>query len=279
MSCGSDDAERNDTVNREIEEHFSLTGKSAVITGAGSGIGQEAARVMALAGARIVAADISPDGLAETCEMIRENNGEISSHVVDVASKPQMEDLADKALAETGGVDIWVNNAGIAPIHSIMETDPELAQRTISVNMLGAYWGCMAGARVMSPRGGGSIINMSSSGGSMPLPNMPIYGMTKAALISLTWTAAAEFGPKGIRVNAIAPGLIETPAAQALYTDENGRIDPDLREKAFSAMAERAPLGRIGTTSDIAYALVYLASPASDFVTGQVLRVNGGILM
>lgn len=260
----------------EISAAFALDGKVAVITGGGSGIGREAARILSLAGARIVAADINPEGLEVTCQTIRSAGGTVSGHRLDVASRDKVEALADIALAETGRLDIWINCAAIAPLHTILETKPEEAQRTIAVNMLGTYWGCMAAARIMSKTGGGSIINISSAGGAKPVPNLAVYGMTKAAVNSLTWTAAAELGPMGIRVNAIAPGWIETPAMQVLYRDASGCVDPVLREKVHADMAASSPLGRIGRVSDIAYALVYLASTAGSFVTGQVLRVNGG---
>lgn len=260
----------------EIAGAFTLAGKVAVITGAGSGIGQEAARVIALAGASVVAADINADGLEATCRTIRSAGSEISSRQVDVASKEEMEALADAALAERGQLDIWVNCAGISPLHPFLETKQEIAERTVAVNMLGSYWGCMAAGRVMRERGGGAIINISSGGGAKPVPNLAIYGMTKAAVNSLTWTAAKELGPYGIRVNAVAPGWIDTPATSVRYRDASGDIDPMLRDKVFAYMAEQSPLGRIGTVSDIAFALLYLASQAGGFVTGQVLRVNGG---
>lgn len=255
---------------------FSLEGRVAVVTGAGSGIGHEAARILSLAGARIAAADIDPVGLATTCETIRAGEGQASAYVVDIGCKDGVEALADDVLMECGKLDIWINCAGISPLHSILDTDRETAERTVAVNMLGTYWGCMAAGRVMAGNGGGSIINISSAGGMKPVPNLAIYGMTKAAVNSLTWTAAAEFGPKGVRVNAVAPGWVETPAANALFRDETGEINPGLREQMLAQMAASAPLGRVGHVSDIAYALVYLASDAGSFVTGQVLRVNGG---
>ena len=260
----------------EIAAAFSLRDRVAVVTGAASGIGREAARVLAQAGARIVGADINAEDLAETGRIIAGEGGWFSGHHVDISDKAAVEALADDAVAEAGALDIWINCAAISPLHTILETDPEVAGRTIAINLQGTYWGCMAAGRVMGGRGGGTIINISSAGGAKPVPNLAIYGMTKAAVNSLTWTAAAEFGPLGIRVNAIAPGWIETPAVTALYRDEAGQIDKAKREMVFADMAASAPIGRVGHVSDIAYALVYLASPAGSFVTGQVLRVNGG---
>lgn len=264
------------SLHSELAAAFSLEGKVAVVTAAGSGIGQEIARVLALAGATVIATDIEADGLTRTCEMIDTAGGHVIGKTLDVASREAVEAMANLAVADTGRLDIWVNCAGISPIHSILETDQQVAERTVAVNSLGTYWGCMAAGRVMGSRGGGSIINISSAGGAKPVPNLAVYGMTKAAVNSLTWTAATEFGPMGIRVNAIAPGWIETPAMKVLFQDENGLFDPARRDGMHAEMAASSPLGRLGTVTDIAYALLYLASDAGSFVTGQVLRVNGG---
>jgi 3-oxoacyl-[acyl-carrier protein] reductase len=173
-------------------------------------------------------------------------------------------------------VDIWVNSAGINYGSTILETDAPQAERLFSINMLGTLWSCMAAGRIMKASGKGSIINISSAGGLKPLPNLSAYGMSKAAVNSLTWSAATEFGPYGIRVNAIAPGYIETPIMYYLYSDENGQIDPKRREEVLGEFSKFSPLGLMGQPSDVAYALLYLGSKASRFVTGQIFRVNGG---
>lgn len=260
----------------ELGKAFALDGKVAVITGAGSGIGREAARILALAGARIVAVDVDERGLSVTADKVRSAGGGITGRRVDVSVREDVEALADAVLADDGALDIWINCAAISPLHSILETKPEEAERTIAVNLLGTYWGCMAAARIMRGKGGGSIINISSAGGAKPVPNLAIYGMTKAAVNSLTWTAATEFGPFGIRVNAIAPGWIDTPAMSVMYRDASGAMDPVVRDRVLAEIAGKSVLGRIGHVTDIAYALLYLASNAGSFVTGQVLRVNGG---
>ncbi|MCJ2180857.1 SDR family NAD(P)-dependent oxidoreductase [Novosphingobium album (ex Hu et al. 2023)] len=258
----------------EVAQGFSLDGRVAVITGAGSGLGRETARLFALAGARVVLADIDEQGLAASAEALR--TGSALTRKVDVSSREELGALADWALHEAGGLDVWVNGAGISYLHSLLESDPARAEHTVAVNMMGAYWGCVSAARVMGGRGGGAIINISSGGGSKPLPGIGIYGMTKAAVNSLTWTSAAEFGPMGIRVNAVAPGWIETPMSRDLFRDETGRISEERKEAVRREMAAKSPLGRLGAPSDIAFALLYLASDASRFVTGQVLAVNGG---
>lgn len=264
------------TMEAELEQAFSLEGKVAVITGAGSGLGQEASRIFALAGARLVLADINEQGLAETVDLIGGEATPPLCRKVDVSQPQEMEALADHALEAAGGLDIWINGAGASYLHTLLETDPAKASRTVSINMMGPYWGCMAAGRVMRDHGGGSIVNISSGGGAKPLPGIGVYGMSKAAVNSLTWTSAAEFGPFGVRVNAVAPGWIETPMAQDLFRDETGEINPALRDRVRAQMANSSPLGILGRPSDIAFALLYLASDAGRFVTGQILAVNGG---
>lgn len=262
-------------LHEEVAAAFSLAGKVAVITGAGSGLGQEAARIFTLAGARVVLSDIDDDGLAVTAGRLRDAGGRPLTLHADVSRREDMEALADHAVTQAGALDIWLNCAGVSYLHTLLETDQKKAERVVSINMMGPYWGCVAAGRAMRERGG-SIVNVSSGGGAKPLPGIGIYGMTKAAVNSLTWTCAAEFGPLGIRVNAVAPGWIETPMSRDLFRDETGRINPELREKVRKEMAESSPLGILGRPSDIAFALLYLASDASRFVTGQVLAVNGG---
>jgi 3-oxoacyl-[acyl-carrier protein] reductase len=127
--------------------------------------------------------------------------------------------------------------------------------------------------------GGGAIVNISSGGGTGPSPGTAIYSMTKAAVHSLTWTAAAELGPANVRVNAIAPGWFETPMSRSMYLDEQGKPDPARREALMTSLTRRIPLGRIGEPSEIAHAALYLASDAGAFVTGQIISVNGGLSM
>ena len=262
--------------NDELAKTFTLAGRTAVITGAGSGLGQEAARIFALAGADLVLADIDEAGLAETGRLVAKAGGRFVTRRADVTQREDLDALADAAVAEWGRLDVWVNGAGISYIHSLVATEPEKADRTVAVNMMGPYWGTISAARIMAERGGGAIVNISSGGGAKPLPGIGIYGMTKAAVNSLTWTSAAELGPLGIRVNAVAPGWIETPMSRDLFRDESGTITEERKHQVREQMRQAAMLKILGQPSDIAHALLFLASDASRFVTGQVLAVNGG---
>lgn len=260
-------------MNDRLITAFGLEGAVAVVTGAGSGIGRETAKIFAEAGASVVLADIG-DGAEVTKSMIAP--GKSSVHKLDIAVREQVEALADSAVRTFGGLDIWFNAAGIGYQHALLDTDSEMAWRVVDVNFLGCFWGVASAARVMVGRGGGTIINVSSSGGQHPAPGVSIYGMTKAAVISLTWSSAAELGPRGIRVNAIAPGFIDTPMSSDMFRDAQGNILPEKREAVIGEMIRRSPIGLIGEPCDIGYAALYLASNASRYVTGQVLAVNGG---
>lgn len=248
---------------------FGLEGRLAVITGAGSGIGREAAMLFAAAGATVIVADVDEAGLAETAAAIGSAAHPILS---DLGAPAAAERLADAAEA-IGPIAIWANVAGVSATQPTLEATPEVYDRVTRINMDGAYWGCVAAARRMAPRGQGNIVNISSQAADQPMPDLSVYAMTKAALNMLTRSLALEHGPHGIRVNAVAPGFIATP-----MTMKPGLGDAVHEERA-ALFAQRSPLGIIGAPSDIAYAMLYLVSDASRFVTGQVLRVNGGASM
>ncbi len=258
---------------------FSLAGRVAVVTGAASGIGRQAALTFARAGADIVLADVNADGLAATVALIEPTGRRCIVQPTNVAERAQVEALADSAVEALGRVDVWANVAGIIRYFPILQSQEHDVRAILDVNLLGVYWGVAAAGRVMSASGGGSIVNIASAGGDMPAPTLSVYGMTKAAVMHLTKTAAAELGPVGVRVNAVAPGFVESPMTAIHFTDADGRVDPDARAKILESRASGSPLNQTGEASDIAYAMLYLACPASRFMTGQTLRPNGGVIM
>ena len=267
------------TPQTSIAQAFGLDGRTAVITGAASGIGRETARLFAQAGARTLISDLNEAGLVETAELIGSEGSQAIRAAADVSRRDEVEALADLAIQETGRVDVWVNVAGTIVNRPLLEAREEEVDRLLAVNLKGVYWGCAAAGRVMKDGGGGSIINMSSSGGETAVPGLSIYSMSKAAVNMLTRTVAKELGPFGIRANAIAPGWVDTPMGLHSFCDETGAIDPGKRDMGLRQRAQASPLGTTGTPRDIALAALYLASDASRFTTGQILRPNGGVSM
>jgi 3-oxoacyl-[acyl-carrier protein] reductase len=261
-----------------IAKAFSLAERVAVITGAGSGLGQEAARIFALAGARVVLADVDAAGLEATARTVREAGGVALIRPTDVADREAVEALADAAVGEFGRLDGWINCAGVTLWAGVLDATREAAERVVSINMMGVYWGCAAAGRVMKAQGrGGAIVNVSSTAGDSPVPALSVYGMTKAAVNQLTRVCAREFGGFGVRVNAVVPGWIDTPINTSMYRDGAGEIDLARREQVMAQMRALSPLGLTGDAADIGLALLYLASDASRFVTGELLRVSGGV--
>ena len=207
------------------------------------------------------------------------DGGEAVQQVVNVAHRAEVEALADLTIRERGRLDAWVNAAGITSAFSIIEAEEAEIDRLFAANLKGQYWGCSAAGRVMKPLGGGAIVNISSAAADNPKEMLSAYAISKAGVNMLTWVAAMEFGAFHCRVNAIAPGFIETPMVATVYQDSDGQIDPALREAFLRDRARATPLGLTGRPRDITLAALYLASDSSRFVTGQVLRANGGLVM
>jgi 3-oxoacyl-[acyl-carrier protein] reductase len=266
-------------MHREIENAFSLQGRCAVITGAASGIGRQAAITLAQAGAHVVLADVNAAGLEATAAAVTAFGGVASIRKVDVTDRDAVEALGDFALEVGGRLDVWANIAGVILAVPIVDATEAQLDRLLDVNLKGTYWGCAAAARRMTARGGGSIINISSAGADFPAPGLSIYAMTKSAVSMLTRTLAHEAGPFGVRANAIAPGFIDTPMIAYRYSTSEGGIDMAKKAAILADRAKGSVLGITGEPADIAYAILYLASDAARFVTGQVLRPNGGVAM
>jgi 3-oxoacyl-[acyl-carrier protein] reductase len=231
----------------------------------------------AQAGADVVIADVGEAGLEETAAMVAAVGRRAVVRRTDVAQRTEVDALATTAIDSFGRVDVWANVAGIIRYSPIVDTPEADVRAIVDVNLLGVYWGVAAAGRSMA--NGGAIINIASAGGDIPAPTLSVYGMTKAGVMHLTKTAAAELGGQGIRVNAIAPGFIETPMVAPYYTDEHGNVDEDARERTLAMRGSQSPLKATGVTTDITYCMLYLAADASRFVTGQTLRPNGGVVM
>lgn len=264
-------------LSEALQQQFSLKGRVAVITGAAGGIGRQAALTFTEAGADVVLADVGEAGLAETADLVGALGGNATVVPTDVGDRAQVNALAVAAIKAHGRLDVWANVAGIIRNAMIVDATPEDVEAVTRVNLWGTYWGIAAAGRAM--KNGGSIINVSSAGGEMPAPTLSIYAMTKAGVSHLTRCAAMEFGANHIRVNAIAPGFTDTPMVQRNWTDASGTVDDAARTALLEARAAQSPLGTTAEPEDQTWAMLYLASDASRFVTGQVLRPNGGVVM
>jgi len=245
-------------------QHASMDGKIAVVTGGGQGIGEATCLALAASGARVLAIDISAEGL----ERLAIENPGITPLVGDVSDEG-LPDRIGGMLQDLGGdVDILVNNAGIGhSTHALATSDAQM-QRYFDVNLMGAFrlsrWAC---GRMLARGAGGSIVNVSSVFGIVGAENQAGYAASKAAMNGLTVQMATDFGPSGIRVNCVAPGLIETP-----LTAERIRTQP-WRSKI---LVDQAPIRRVGRVEDVARAIRFLASDEAAYITGLVLPVDGG---
>ncbi|MGW1776388.1 SDR family NAD(P)-dependent oxidoreductase [Streptomyces sp. NPDC002104] len=247
---------------------YELTGRTALITGAASGIGRATAVLLAESGAAVHCADRDPQGLEETVELITKAGGRATAHPLDVTDRAAIK----AAIAQAGPLDITAAIAGIMHSSSVLETSDEDLDRILDINFKGVLRTCQEAARAMIAAGRpGSIITMASGAVDAAQPGLLCYSAAKAAVVQLTKTLATEAGPHGIRVNAVAPGWIRTPMT--------GRHSPEVQEQTEAMMTRMAPLRRVGEPEDIAQAVLYLASDASSFMTGQILRPNGGVSM
>ncbi len=265
-------------VNR-TQELFDLSGKVAVLTGVASGIGQATARLLASAGATIVGGDIDEKGAQATADEITADGGTALTIRTDVTRRSDIDALVDRAAADFGRVDIMGNIAGVPHNKMVAECTDEEFERILAINLKSVFYGCQAAVRHMIPQGSGNIVNISSGAIDTPAPTLACYGMTKAAVAMLTKTLATEVGRHGIRVNAIAPGMILTNFSRHNFTDAQGNVVPEKLEQYHKRAGAMAPLGRAGEAEDVARSFLYLVSDAAAFVTGQIERPNGGVSM
>jgi NAD(P)-dependent dehydrogenase (short-subunit alcohol dehydrogenase family) len=246
---------------------FDLTGKVAVVTGSSRGIGRAIAEELAAHGATVVISSRRQDACEEVADAIKATGGKATAIAASISDKEALKTLAERTLAELGRVDVLVCNAASNPYYGPMAgiTDDQF-RKILDNNVLSNHWLVQLIAPQMVERGDGSIIIVSSIGGLSSSTVIGAYNISKAADFQLARNLAAEFGPSGVRVNCIAPGLIRTDFAKALW--EN----PD----TLKAVTRHTPMRRIGEPREIAGAAVFLASPASTFMTGQAVIVDGG---
>lgn len=244
-----------------------LEGKVALVTGAAQGIGKAIAMLLAKNGADVIVSDINLEKAIETSKEIEAVGRRSIAIKVDVSKSEEVENMVERIISEFGRIDILVNNAGITRDKLILRMTEEDWDQVIDVNLKGTFNCTKAVIKYMSKQKSGKIVNIASVSGEMGNPGQANYSASKAGVIGFTKTIAREFAQRGINVNAIAPGYIETPMTEVL---------PD---KIKEELKKMIPMERLGRPEDVAHAVLFLVSEASSYITGQVLNVNGGIYM
>lgn len=252
---------------KDIENLFDLSGKVAVVTGGGDGIGKGCCRILAAAGASVMVSDLSLEKAQATAEEIKAEGGEASAVGCNVLDDNDLIALVDNAVKTYGTVNILVNNVGLGGggRENPFKIDKAYVERIYAINVFAPWQLCKLVAPYMEQSGYGSIINITSMSSLNNEANMAIYGSSKAALNHLASNLAYDYGPMGIRINSVGPGATHTNALASVLT-------PEMEER----MLVHTPIKRLGEVADIARAVLFFASPASSWISGQVLMVNGG---
>ncbi|HET7387379.1 MAG TPA: SDR family NAD(P)-dependent oxidoreductase [Nocardioidaceae bacterium] len=249
--------------------------QSAVVTGSAHGIGKAIASALAEAGARVIVSDVLADDGERTAREIREAGGAATFVAADVSDPEACAHLVEEATSRHGGLDVLVNNAGVGGGRAMLhELSPEDFDRVIDVNLRGTFLCSKYALRHFVSRGEGRIVNIASTYGLIGAPNAPAYCASKGAIVNLTRQMAVDYGPHGIRVNAICPGYVDTGLGRraARLSPEEFAAATAVREKA----AGMQPLGRQAKPAEVAEVALFLASGASSFMTGSVVPVDGG---
>ncbi|MEH1886823.1 SDR family NAD(P)-dependent oxidoreductase [Nostoc sp.] len=256
-----------------------ISGKTAVVTGAAMGIGQAIATRLAEAGAHVVVTDYNEQAAQETATSIRESGGSAEAWFMDITDTDAVQTTIERIGKDHDGIDILVNNAGIYPAHPFLTSEDKLWQKTLDVNVMGVVRCIRATIPQMLKAGSGAIINLASLGAFHPGRNFAHYSASKAGVVMITKTLALEVGANNIRVNAVAPGSIVTPGATAELQAAMVLIKDPAELKALEIFNQRIPLGRVGQPDDVAKVVLFLASPMSEYITGEVVVVDGGFLL
>jgi len=255
-----------------------MKNRVAFVTGAGQGIGEAIALRLAKDGLAVAVADFNQETARRVAEKINQQGGKAIALKVDVSQRDQVMKAVEEARRTLGGFDVIVNNAGIAPSTPIAEITEAVVDKVYNVNVKGVIWGMQAAIQAFAAEGhGGKIINACSQAGHVGNPELAVYSSSKFAVRGLTQTAARDLAPAGITVNAFCPGIVRTPMWE--------EIDRQISEAAgkpagygTEEFAKRITLGRLSEPEDVAACVAYLASPDSDYMTGQSLLIDGGMV-
>lgn len=243
-----------------------LSEQAVLITGAGRGLGRAMAVALAQRGAAVGLVDIDASSCTKAAEDIRAAGGNASAYAADVSSRAALLDAAGRFAQDHGGLDAVVNNAMLLRYEPIEVVSEPVADQMLGIGIKGAVWGAQALLAHRKPDRSAAIINLTSPVAERGYPNTAIYSLVKGALTTLTKTLAAELGPRGVRVNALAPGSVPTPGAMGLND-----------QAEYERRARTIPLRRLGREDDVSAAAIFLLSPGAAFVNGEILHVDGGI--
>ncbi len=250
-----------------------LDEKTAIVTGGASGIGKAISRVFAEEGAQVAILDVDREAAEETVRTLEADGGTVSFFECDVADAGQVPATVDAVVSEFGGLEVLINNAGIAHVGTVEETTEEDLDRLYEVNVKGVY-NCLRASVPEMKEDGGSIVNIASVVSRMGIPNRFAYSMTKGAVLTMTYSVARDYVDEGIRCNAVSPARIHTPFVDG-FLEENY---PDQVEEKFEELSQTQPIGRMGDPDEVAQLCLYLCSEKADFITGSNVPIDGGFV-
>jgi 2-deoxy-D-gluconate 3-dehydrogenase len=252
----------------KILEKFNLAGKVAVVTGSAQGLGRGYAKGLAEAGAVVVCADRNLEGVRNTAAEIVEAGGKAEPCFLDVSKPAETEKAFREIVLRLGSLDILINNAGVEDISPFVDVTEAQYDKIMGVNLRGSFFTAQAAARIMKAQKSGKILNIGSLGSAIGLSESSVYCGTKGGVLGITRTMAIELARDNVQVNALGPGYFRTPMTEPFFQDPAHR----------KWIEERIPAGRVGTAEDLIGTVVFLCSSASDYLTGQIVYVDGGWL-
>ena len=255
-------------------QQLDLSGKTAVITGGGSGIGRSIAEVFAQQGALVYILDRNPEVAAETLSAIRKNEGQAATYACNIASSDEVTQVFSQIKQQTTAIDILVNNAAIAHVGTVETTTEEDLDRIYEVNIKGTYHCLRAAIPAMKEQGGGVILNIGSVASMVGLPDRFAYSMSKGAVLTMTYSVAKDYLADNIRCNCISPARVHTPFVDGFIRENY----PDREEEMFNKLSQTQPIGRMGTPEEVAYLALYLCSDRASFITGTNYPIDGGFV-
>jgi len=253
---------------------FDLSEQVAVVTGGGSGIGKSIAEVFAQQGAEVHILEINEASGQETQENIENSGGKARVHTCDISQQAEVVEVAERIHQQSGSIDIWINNAGIAHIGNVESTTEEDFDRIYSVNIKGVYNGMHACVPVMKKQKEGVILNLASVASVMGISDRFAYSTSKGAVLTMTLSVAKDYVQDNIRCNCIGPGRVHTPFVDGFLRKNY----PGKEEEMFEKLSQTQPIGRMGKPEEIAYLALYLCSKESGFITGSFYPIDGGFI-